>query len=52
VSPAVLETAFTSLKEGLVIDHILCWKQTRTVDNAGVFSFEDQHFQVTSQIKS
>jgi transposase len=49
VSSAVSETAFTSLKEGLVIDHILCCKQTRTVDNSGVFSFKGQHFQVTSQ---
>lgn len=48
VEPANLETAYTPLKEGLVIDNILCFKQIRTIDNGGVFSFKGKYFQPVS----
>ncbi len=48
VKPANSEVAYTPLKKDLVVDNILCFKQIRTIDNGGVFSFKGKHFQPVS----
>jgi hypothetical protein len=48
VKPANSEVAYTPLKKDLVVDNILCFKQIRTIDNGGVFSFKGKHFQSVS----
>lgn len=48
VEPANLHPAYTQLKENINIDNILCFKQIRTIDNGGVFSFRGKHFQPVS----
>jgi len=45
IEPAISEPAYTQLKENMSIDNILCFKQIRTIDNGGVFSFKGKHFQ-------
>jgi hypothetical protein len=48
VEPANSKVAYTPLREDLFIDNILCFKQIRTIDNGGVFSFKGRHFQPVS----
>jgi transposase len=48
VEPANPQPAYTQIKEDICIDNILCFKQTRTIDNGGVFSFRGKHFQPVS----
>lgn len=48
VEPANPQSAYTQPKEGTCIDNILCFKQLRTIDNGGVFSFRGKHFQPVS----
>ena len=40
------ELAYRKPTDDLILDHILCVKQTRTIDNGGVFSIHNRHFQV------
>lgn len=46
------ETAFRPLGKDINIDYILCVKQTRIIDNGGVFSFYNKHFKVVSANKA
>jgi transposase len=48
VEPANPQPAYTQVKEDICIDNILCFKQTRTIDNGGVFSFKGKYFQPIS----
>lgn len=46
VEPEDLELAYRKLPDDLVLDHILCVKQIRTIDNGSVFSIHNRYFQV------
>jgi hypothetical protein len=46
VEPEDNELAYRELPDNLNLDHILCVKQTRIIDNSGVFSIHSRHFQV------
>ncbi len=46
VEPEDNELAYRELPNNLNLDHILCVKQTRIIDNGGVFSIHSRHFQV------
>ena len=46
VEPEDSELAYRKLPDNLILDHILCVKQTRIIDNSGVFSLHNRHFQV------
>lgn len=46
VEPEDSELAYRKLTDDLILDHILCVKQTRTIDNGSVFSIHNRHFQV------
>jgi len=51
VDPANTQLAYTQVKEDISIENILCFKQIRTVDNGGIFSFRGKHFQPVSDGK-
>lgn len=38
--------AYIALPDNLNLDHILCVKQIRSIDNSGVFSIHNRHFQI------
>lgn len=40
------ESAFLPLEEGVVLDHILCIKETRKLDNGQVFSYGGKRYQI------
>ena len=44
VEPERTEQAYVPLSPGLDLDLVLCVKETRTVDNGGVFSFKGKSF--------
>ncbi len=46
VEPEDIELAYRKLPDDLILDHILCVKQTRTIDNGSVFSIHNRHFQI------
>lgn len=46
VEPEDSELAYHELSDDLILDHVLCVKQTRTIDNGSVFSIHNRHFQV------
>ena len=46
VEPQDSETTFLPLEEGKILDHILCVKETRTLDNGQVFSYRGKRFQI------
>lgn len=46
------EIAYRTLENSLNIDHILCVKYLRSVDNGGVFSFANRHFKITGRSKA
>lgn len=46
VEPEDIELAYRKLPDNLILDHILCVKQTRTIDNGSVFSIHNRHFQI------
>ena len=48
VDPEQTEQAYVPLSTNLDLDLILCVKETRIVDNGGVFSFRGKLFKVTS----
>ena len=45
VEPEDNELAYRELPDNLNLDYILCVKQTRTIDNSGIFSIHNRHFQ-------
>lgn len=46
VAPAEPECMFRPVPDASFVDHILCVKQERSLDNGYVFSFYNRHFQV------
>jgi hypothetical protein len=48
VDPENSSPAFRKLSETMNIDHALCVKHERIIDNASVFSFHNRYFQVVS----
>jgi transposase len=48
VEPELTESAYSLLSPNLDIDLVLCVKETRIVDNGGVFSFNRKAFQITT----
>jgi len=46
VSPTNSVSAFRSLPDDLNIDHVLCVKHQRLIDNGAVFSFYNKHFKI------
>jgi transposase len=46
VEPADTDSAFLPLEEGLNLDHILCIKEERQLDNGQMFSYKGQKFQI------
>ena len=48
VEPEQTESTYSPLSPELDLDFVLCVKETRTVDNGGVFSFKRKSFQVVS----
>jgi len=49
VPPKDPQSAFRPLADTVNLDHILCIKETRQVDNGSVFSFEGVHYRVIRQ---
>ena len=48
VEPEDPVTAFRELPAAVTLDHVLCVKHERSLDNASVFSFHNRYFQVVS----
>jgi len=48
VEPSDTDNAFLPLEEGLILDHILCIKEERQLDNGQVFSYKGKKFQIDS----
>jgi transposase len=46
VEPEDSDSAFLPLGEGRVLDHILCVKETRTLDGGQVFSYGNRRYQI------
>ena len=46
IEPQDNESAFLPLEDGLNLDHILCIKETRILDNGQVFSYKGKKFQI------
>jgi transposase len=46
VEPQDCDNAFLPLKDGLILDHVLCVKEQRTLDNGQVFSYNGKRFQI------
>ena len=46
VEPEESENAFLPLEEGVILDHILCIKETRKLDNGQVFAYKGKSFQI------
>ena len=46
VEPEDCDSAFLPLDEGAVLDHILCIKETRTLDSGLVFSYGGKKYQI------
>lgn len=46
VSPINCVSAFRPVPEGLNIDHVLCVKHQRSIDNGAVFSYYNKHFKI------
>lgn len=49
VPPKDPQSAFHPLADTVNLDHILCIKETRQVDNGSVFSFEGVHYRIIRQ---
>jgi len=52
VEPEESEGAFLPLEEGQTLNHILCIKETRILDNGQVFSYKGRQFQLESSVYS
>jgi len=52
VEPEDCESAFLPLDEGVILDHILCIKETRKLDNGQVFAFKGKSFQIENSAYS
>jgi len=52
VEPEECESAFLPLDEGVILDHILCIKETRKLDNGQVFAYKGKSFQIVSSAYS
>jgi len=52
VEPEDTESAFLPLEEGMVLDHILCIKETRKLDNGQVFSYGGRQYQIEASAYS
>ena len=48
VAPEQTESAYSPLSPDLNLDFILCVKESRTIDNGGVFSFKKKTFLITN----
>lgn len=46
VEPEDRESAFLPLDDGMVLDHILCIKETRKLDHGQVFSYRGKKYQI------
>lgn len=46
VEPVDLDSAYRQVPDNIILEHILCVKQTRIIDNGCVFSIYNRHFQV------
>ena len=46
VEPLDSDSAFLPLPEGKILNHILCVKETRTLDSGQVFSYKGRRFQI------
>jgi transposase len=46
VEPEDRDSAFLPLEDGQILDHILCIKETRTLDNGQEFSYDGKRFQI------
>jgi transposase len=46
VEPQDKDTAFLPLEEGKILEHILCVKETRTLDHGQVFAYGGKRFQI------
>jgi transposase len=46
VEPEDYDSAFLPLEDGLILDNILCVKETRTLDFGHVFSYSGKRFQI------
>ena len=49
VVPENTESAYSPLPPGLDLNHILCVKEKRTIDNGGVFSFHNKTFLISNR---
>ena len=47
VEPQDSDNAFLPLDGGILLDHILCVKEQRTLDHGQVFSYNGKRFQIT-----
>jgi hypothetical protein len=52
VEPEDPQSAFRPITPNIVIDHILCVKVQRSIDNGGVFSLYSKHFKVLTDSSS
>jgi len=52
VEPEDCESAFLPLEDGVILDHILCIKEIRKLDNGQVFSYKGKSFQIESSAYS
>jgi transposase len=46
IEPQDNDTAFLPLEQGRILDHILCVKEQRVLDNGQVFSYRGKRFQI------
>ena len=52
VEPEDVDSAFLPLEEGQILDHILCIKETRKLDNGQEFSYSGKRFQIVKSAYS
>ena len=52
VEPEDCESAFLPLEDNVILDHILCIKETRKLDNGQVFAYKGKSFQIESSAYS
>ena len=49
VTPASLENYHSALPDGLSLDEVLCWEESRTLNNDWTVRYENRWFQLTAQ---
>jgi len=52
IEPEDSDSAFLPLEEGQILDHILCIKETRKLDNGQEFSYNGKRFQIVESAYS